>query len=98
MVDDGVLKTKPRVRKSSLGCASIFERVKLSAPGHRYRKRSQRMQHLDGVGMLGDDLGQATVGHRAFVEIGADKRDAALLQPCIHLLAGETALGFLSAE
>ena len=98
----GLLAFGPRVvdrAEELLGPhGSIFERVKLSAPGHRDRERPQRVQHFDGVGMLGDDLWQATVGHRAFVEIGADQRDAALLQSCIHLLAGETALGFLSAE
>src|SRR5262249_60016054 len=45
-----------------------------------------------------DYCGQAAVGHRAFVQVGADQRHAAVLQPPVHLLAGETPLGFLAPE
>ena len=32
-------------------------------------------------------FGQAPIGHRALVEVGADQCDAALVQPRIHLVA-----------
>src|SRR6516225_927123 len=48
--------------------------------------------------MLCDHLRQSSIGHRAFVEIGADQRDSALLEPAIHLLASKTPLGLLAAE
>src|SRR5262245_13134942 len=40
----------------------------------------------------------AAVGHRAFVQVGADQRHVTVLQPPVHLLAGETSLGLLAPE
>ena len=34
-----------------------------------------------------DHFRQPAIGHRAFVEVGADQDDAAAPQPCIHFLA-----------
>src|SRR6516165_10021134 len=48
--------------------------------------------------MLRDHFWQAAVGHRAFVQVGTDQRHTAVLQPPVHLLAGETSLGLLAPE
>src|SRR5262245_4885690 len=56
------------------------------------------MQHIHRPGVLRDHFWQTAVGHRAFVQVGADQRHAAALQPPVHLLAGETPLGFLAPE
>ena len=44
---------------------------------------------------LATDGSPAPIGHRAFVEVGADQRDAAVGQPAVHFRLGEEAvLGF----
>src|SRR5262249_58407591 len=60
--------------------------------------RPQGVQHLYSPSVLRDHFWQAAVGHRAFIQVGADQRHAAVLQPPVHLLAGETSLGFLAPE
>src|SRR5215470_8316346 len=48
--------------------------------------------------MFGDHLGQASIGHRAFVEISADQYDTAIPKPCVHFGASEAALRLLATE
>src|SRR5882757_1961842 len=77
---------------------SIFEWIELPFAGHRHRERPQSVKHLNAAGMLRDHVRKTPIGHRAFVEIGTNQRNAAILEPLIHLGAGEAALGFLAAE
>src|SRR5229473_3321524 len=77
---------------------SIFEWIELPLAGHRHRERPQSVKHLYAAGMLRDHVRKTPIGHRAFVEIGTNQRNAAILEPRIHLGAGKAALGFLAAE
>src|SRR5207237_9220007 len=45
-----------------------------------------------------EHMGRPPIGHRALVEIAADQRHAALLEPRVHFFARETALRLLAAE
>ena len=77
---------------------SVLERIELARAGHRDRERPQRVQHLHAAGMLRQYLRQPPMSHRAFVEIGADERDTAALQPGVHFRAVETPLGLLATK
>src|SRR5215475_985934 len=48
--------------------------------------------------MFGDHFGQASISHRAFVEISADQYDTAMPEPCVHFGASETPLRLLATE
>ena len=48
--------------------------------------------------MVRQHFRQTAIGHRAFVEISANQRHAALCQPLVHFLAGEAALCFLATD
>ena len=55
---------------------SVFIRIKFVLPCHCHTDRCQRMQHADRARMVCEHVGQAPVGHRALVEIGADQHHA----------------------
>src|SRR4029077_6186553 len=48
--------------------------------------------------MFSDHFGQASIGHRAFVETAADQYDSPIPKPCIHLGASEAPLRLLATE
>jgi hypothetical protein len=62
-----------------------------------YGKRPQRVQNLHRAGVLREHFRKSSIRHRALVKIGTDQRDAARLQPTVHLFFGETSLGFLAS-
>jgi hypothetical protein len=74
-----------RRQRQVLSAPSILERIELPGPCHRHSERPQRVQHLDGAGMLGEHLRQAPIGHRAFIKVGADQRHAAPGQPAMSV-------------
>lgn len=77
---------------------SILERVELVGAGHCNGERPQHVQHLDRSGMLGQNLRQPAIGHRAFIEIRADQSDAARLRPRIADALAEKAIGAFSGN
>src|SRR5215471_21249852 len=78
--------------------ASILPRIEFAFAGHGDGERPQRVQDLHGAGMLRQHVRQAPIGHRAFVEVGTDQGDAALVQPAVHLVATEASLRLLASE
>src|SRR5258708_1426267 len=54
--------------------------------------------YLARPGVLRGDFREAAVGHRASVEVGAEPRHAAILQPPVPRLVGETAPGLLPPD
>jgi hypothetical protein len=77
---------RPRLLEAQFGEALILGRIKLPVARHRDCKRPQGVEHLQRSGVIRQHLRQAPVGHRAFIEIGADQRHAARLQPGVHFL------------
>ncbi len=78
--------------------ALILERIELAIARHHNGKRPQHVQHPHAAGVMRQHVRQPPVSHRALVEVGADQRHAARLQPCIHFRAREMPFGFLAAE
>jgi hypothetical protein len=58
---------------------SIFERVKFSSTSHDDGEGAKRVVYLHRTGVVRENVGQATVSHRAFIEVGTYQHDAALL-------------------
>src|SRR5258708_34973062 len=48
--------------------------------------------------MFGDHFGQASISHRAFVEIGANQYDPTIPEPRVHFDASEAPLRLLATE
>ena len=56
------------------------------------------MLDFDRVSMLGEHVGETPISHGAFIQIGADKHDAASSEPIIHFGALKSAFCFLAAK
>src|SRR5579871_6765154 len=76
---------------------SIFPRIEFAAARHRYSEWAQSVQDLHAVRMMRQHFRQTPIGHRTFIEVGADQHHAPIPQPGIHLLAREPPLRFLAA-
>ncbi len=53
---------------------SVLKRVKFRFPGHGHGERPQRVKYTNRASMLGKDLRQPSVCHRAFVQITAGQK------------------------
>src|SRR6266702_7580640 len=70
---------------------SILVRIELLLTGHDHGKGAQRVEHAHGAFVLGEHVGQATVGLRRLVEPAADEQYALLPQPRQHLVVADAA-------
>ncbi len=78
----GIVRRSP----SLFALLSVLERIEHVGAGHHHGERPQGVLDPDRTGVMGEHVGQASIGLRRLVEITTDQSHAFVTQPRLHLV------------